>query len=483
MNLPVSQIFLTDDGGNNVPETLLQFNNTIKEGFPHAKYQRFNNKTLRAFIEKNFDEDVLDAYDSLRSYSNKADLGRFCLLYVLGGWYFDMGIRLNVPVTFDENIDFFAFRERQRFTGTCWACMTAVLFSKPSNPALLYAIQQIVSNVKNQYYGLTPLSPTATPVLGQALAKHGEQSSFAYGDFMELTPIHKKQNLAFVLPDGTIMAWAKPADGGDLSSLGAKGVNNYNDLWHKRELYNQNKCLQYVFNCESADQAPISFGITTNFCNKLFLTNLILSIRSQQIPNYEILLIGPEQTDEYQKCLCEYYNDLRFIPFDETQRPAWITKKKNMLAQEAKYDRLLLLHDYLMLSPEWYKNLLQLESKHGWSLLAFPQQRLDGGRFWYDWGGFEGPRAKDRRLFFSYTDWSQHNKTFIVGNVFAVNKHLLLDYPLNEEMLHMDEEDIEWSDRVRPVTHFKCAYNCLVIHQKEHRDQYFFEKVDQLSHE
>lgn len=233
----VSQIFLTDDGGKDVPRTLLAFNATVKEGFVGANYQRFNNETLRTFIKEHFDKEVLGAYDSLRSYSNKADLGRFCLLYVIGGWYFDMGIRLNTPVELGDRIEFLAFRERQRFTGTCWACMTAVLFSKPGNAALLYAIEQIVANVKNQYYGLSPLSPTATPVLGQALARHGEQGSFVYGDFMELTPMHQQQNLAFVLPDGTIMAWAKPASGGDLSVLGAKGVNNYNDLWHERALY------------------------------------------------------------------------------------------------------------------------------------------------------------------------------------------------------------------------------------------------------
>lgn len=233
----VSQIFLTDDGGDNVPEALLQLNETVKAGFPAANYKRFNNESLRAFIEAEFDDSVVKAYDSLRSYSNRADLGRFCLLYAIGGWYFDMGIRLNVPVELGDRIDFLAFREIQKFTGTCWACMTAVLFSKPGNPALLYAIQQIVKNVESQYYGITPLSPTATPVLGQALAKHGEQANFVYGDFLQLTPTHQKQNTAFVLPDGTILAWGKTAGGGDLSAFGAKGTNNYNELWQQRSLY------------------------------------------------------------------------------------------------------------------------------------------------------------------------------------------------------------------------------------------------------
>lgn len=235
--MQVSQIFLTDNGGNEVPEMLQLLNSTVQNGFPDCSYKRFNNQELREFIADHFDDGVVRAYDKLRSYSNKADLGRYCLLYAIGGWYFDMGIRLHTPVELADYIDFLAFREIQKFTGTCWACMTAVLFSKPKNPALLNAIEQIVSNVNTNYYGLTPLSPTATPVLGRALAQCGERFGFVYGDFLQLTPTHQKQNTAFVLPDGTILAWGKTAGGGDLSSLGAKGTNNYNELWQQRALY------------------------------------------------------------------------------------------------------------------------------------------------------------------------------------------------------------------------------------------------------
>ena len=235
--MQVSQIFLNDDGGKELPPALQQITSTVQQGFPDANYVRYDNDSLRAFIDEHYEQSVVDAYDSLRSYSNKADLGRYCILYAVGGWYFDIAIRLHSPVQLGEQIDFLAFREIQKFTGTCWACMTAVLFSKPRNPALLNAISQVVENCQDKYYGITPLSPTATPVLGQALARNGEQASFVYGDFLQLTPTHQKQNTAFVLPDGTILAWGKPAGGGDLSAFGATGTNNYNQLWQDQQLY------------------------------------------------------------------------------------------------------------------------------------------------------------------------------------------------------------------------------------------------------
>ena len=95
----------------------------------------------------------------------------------------------------------------------------------------------IVDNCQEQYYGITPLCPTGPTLLGAALASNGGNVNFVYGDYLELTPTHEKKNRAFVLPDGTIMAWSKPSGGGDLTGVGAKGVNNYNELWAARKVY------------------------------------------------------------------------------------------------------------------------------------------------------------------------------------------------------------------------------------------------------
>ena len=141
------------------------------------------------------------------------------------------------PVDVGERIDFLAFRDIQRFSFTSWACATTVLYSKPDNTALQFAIEMIVNNCKNKYYGITPLCPTGPSLLGAALAANGGEINFVYGDYLELTPTHEQKNRAFVLPDGTIMAWSKPSGGGDLTGIGAKGVNNYNELWAAKQVY------------------------------------------------------------------------------------------------------------------------------------------------------------------------------------------------------------------------------------------------------
>lgn len=238
ITMNISQIFISDTDDELSP--FLQYaTNTVKAAFPTANHTIYTKDSLRQFIADNYDTDVLWAYDCLQPYSYKADLGRFCLLNKLGGWYFDIAVRMEYPVEIGDRIKFLAFRDIQRFSFTSWACATTVLYSQMDNPALVTAIQLIVKNCHEQYYGITPLCPTGPTLLGQALAINGPNADFIYGDFLELTPLHEQKNKAFVLPDGTIMAWHKPSNGGDLSGLGAQGVNNYNDLWQRREVYAQ----------------------------------------------------------------------------------------------------------------------------------------------------------------------------------------------------------------------------------------------------
>jgi mannosyltransferase OCH1-like enzyme len=237
MTMNISQIFLCDDESLALPSFIDHAISTVKNAFPNDNHTLYDKNSLRQFIADNYDADVLWAYDTLRPYSYKADLGRFCLLNKLGGWYFDIGARVVNPVEVGERIKFLAFRDIQRFSFTSWACATTVLYSQPDNAALQEAIEMIIANCEQKYYGITPLCPTGPTLLGRALAVNGSQADFVYGDFLELTPTHEQKNKAFVLPDGTIMAWHKPSGGGDLTGLGAKGVNNYNEMWSRKEVY------------------------------------------------------------------------------------------------------------------------------------------------------------------------------------------------------------------------------------------------------
>ena len=233
----ISQIFLTDSTQGELPVQLQATVDSVRRAFPKCRHTLFNDETLRSFIAEHYENDVVETYDALRPYAYKADLGRFCILNVTGGWYFDIAVTVQTGIAVTEGVEFLAFRDIQRSSGTSWACATSVLYSRPGNPVLKTAIDRIVRNHKENYYGVTPLCPTGPSLLGEALALHRGNSRHLFGDFLELTPAHQIRNHAFVLSDGTILAWGKRAGGGNLTRLGVSGGNNYNDLWKARQIY------------------------------------------------------------------------------------------------------------------------------------------------------------------------------------------------------------------------------------------------------
>jgi len=235
--MQISQVFISD---NNAPmgKTLEGCTTTVRAIAPSANHKIFNDEEVRALIRSNFGKKVAVAYDSLAPYAYKADLARYCIVHEIGGWYFDIGmtaagIQVNVP----DEINLIAFREINKYTYTNYACDNCIIFAKPKTQALANAIEMIVENTQNKFYGVTPLCPTGPSLWGKAIAKSGVDEIIIFGDSVELTPWHQKKNKAMVLPDGSILAFKKQAEGGDLSALGAKGTNNYNEFWHQKRVY------------------------------------------------------------------------------------------------------------------------------------------------------------------------------------------------------------------------------------------------------
>lgn len=229
----ISQIFLNDE--LEVPPTyLLNLSNNLRSFFPGIEHTIYTNTTMRKFIEENYNSEVLWAYDKLIPYSYKSDLGRFCILNKIGGWYFDMSIRVINNVNISEDVEFLCFRDIFKILSP-WVCAGGIMYSKPNNKVLQDCISKIVQNCKDEYYGINSLCPTGPVLLGGMCAKYGSHNNFIYGSFELLTPTFINTNKAFVLPDGTILGFSK----GDysFSKLCDKGSNEYSKLCEDRMIY------------------------------------------------------------------------------------------------------------------------------------------------------------------------------------------------------------------------------------------------------
>ena len=86
-----------------------------------------------------------------------------------------------------------------------------------------------------------------------------------------------------------------------------------------------------------------TFGIVTGAKVDDIVLN---SIYDLNIPEFEIIIVGGKAPIGYLK--------LTHIPFDESQQQNWITKKKNIITEHAKYDNIVFMHDYLVFNKEWY---------------------------------------------------------------------------------------------------------------------------------
>lgn len=92
-----------------------------------------------------------------------------------------------------------------------------------------------------------------------------------------------------------------------------------------------------------------TFGLVTNGKRMDWVEEIIRSIRSQKIPHYEIIICGtiPPRVDK----------DIKHIPFSARDDRGWITRKKNIIAKNAKYENLCVIHDRLVFNQNWYKGM------------------------------------------------------------------------------------------------------------------------------
>lgn len=75
----------------------------------------------------------------------------------------------------------------------------------------------------------------------------------------------------------------------------------------------------------------------------------------------EIIVVGDKETCNYLKS--KFQIDLKYIEFDESQMPGWITKKKNMITEMALGDYIVYVHDYVTFSQGWHNAVLSFLKK------------------------------------------------------------------------------------------------------------------------
>lgn len=221
-----------------------------------------------------------------------------------------------------------------------------------------------------------------------------------------------------------------------------------------------------------------TFGIITTPETKCFLESIIQSIEKQGIPNYEIVIIGSVDYSVYSG---EY---IKVIPFDETIYPGWITKKKNLIIDQAKYENIVFLHDYIGFDEGWYDGFLKFGNQ--FDVVSNIIHDMDGNRF-RDWninsyfmqGLILNNGTRPHPIVGKWDEWIiDYNRhipidpgvydpnlgsllgydvdaskiqkyIYLSGAYWVAKRSVMQEYRLCESLLHCQGEDVEWCQRVR----------------------------------
>lgn len=188
-----------------------------------------------------------------------------------------------------------------------------------------------------------------------------------------------------------------------------------------------------------------SFGIVSDGRKNERILQIIDRIQSFKILEYEILICGPapaEVLPSHVRMLsdAELYIDLR-IP---------ISKKKNYIISEAQYNNLVVMHDRIIFSEDWYEKM-KLYGNY-WDCLSCCIINEDNHiNRMADWGITSNKPSSlslwnkiwPKTNILDYTEWS--SDIYIAGGYFQIKKHLGI--MLNPNLYWGEKEDADMSFR------------------------------------
>jgi len=198
----------------------------IKRANPRFNYYLFDDNDCREFIRKYFDNEVLNAYDKLIPGAYKADLWRYCILYKMGGIYLDIKY---IPM---NNFKFINLLNREYWVTDVDGngIYNALMICKVGNPILLNAINKIVDNVKNKYYGTSFLEPTGPLLLSKYFTDEEKKKSV----IKHVVNGHNDFNKFILFNNHPILQCFR---GYYVEQNKYKIKKHYSELWNERNIY------------------------------------------------------------------------------------------------------------------------------------------------------------------------------------------------------------------------------------------------------
>jgi len=225
-----------------------------------------------------------------------------------------------------------------------------------------------------------------------------------------------------------------------------------------------------------------TFGIVTDGNSPQKVKDLVQSICKNNIPknDYEIIIIGGKEF---------IGENVSWFSFDESIKKSWITRKKNLITEHAKFENIVFLHDYLILDNDWYNGFLKFGD--GWEICMNIITNSNGERF-RDWvlcsnfiKGTKFDFGINLLLPYDISNLTQYQ--YISGTYWVAKRNIMQKYLLNENLSWGESEDIEWSERtIKKGIKYSMNIFSKVVINKEYKHPVFYlmnENQIKIAHE
>ena len=207
-----------------------------------------------------------------------------------------------------------------------------------------------------------------------------------------------------------------------------------------------------------------TFGIITGGGMDRLLKQCVESIRQENIPKYEIIIVGESSA---------FGDDLRVIDFDESVKDAWITRKKNIVAQNAKYENIVLMHDYVILKPGWYEGFLKFGNNFQICVNKILTNKGNRYRDYCIFKSLASLESIQTLLPYDFKPTGPFNRLiYASGTYYVVKRSIALQYPLDERLGWGMAEDLVFCYTLTDAgIQISCNSNSSVQLLKEKGDQ------------
>lgn len=181
-----------------------------------------------------------------------------------------------------------------------------------------------------------------------------------------------------------------------------------------------------------------TFGILTIGKRETILKQMIDSIRKQKIPKVEIIICGRTKIKS---------KDIINIDFPDEKHPkGWITRKKNIIVDRAKYENICMLHDRIVFDRNWYREMKKYGNTFevlGCRVTRINKKNERAG----DWLTVGSDDWMDFKM--GYLDYRDEDKYGFIGSgLTMVKKTIVKKIRWNENLFRTDNEDIDFHQRL-----------------------------------